>query len=218
MGLRAIYHALGLGIAILAAPGGADAKCLGPFQFSVADLDATVFRQVLEVSRDDIERFFDFTFDAFCMDEEEYGAYYDIQANTLVVGTQFFLDAANPPGNINLAIAIIAHEAAHAFQTKHGLLNMLVETNPHRVKCIELHADFLAGGYMGWRVRQYNIDVSKMSEMFYHLGDNMTQNDGHHGLGPERFLSFRQGFLTVTDDEITLSSMGIAYVSQAKCD
>jgi hypothetical protein len=131
---------------------------------------------------------------------------------------QFFLDVANPPGNLNRAIAVIAHEAAHAFQTKHGLLDMLVETNPHRVKCIELHADFLAGGYMGWRGRLYDIEEGNLSEMFYQLGDGYTDADGHHGLGPERFLSFRQGFRTVTDDEITLSSMGIAYVSQAKCD
>jgi hypothetical protein len=218
MRLRAKFQAAGLGIALFAVPGAAVAGCSGPYQFLVAELGETVFRQVLEVTRDEIERFFNFTFDAFCMDDEEYGAYYDIGANTLVVGSQFFLDVANPPGNINRAIAVIAHEAAHAFQTKHGLLNMLVETNPHRVKCIELHADFLAGGYMGWRARQYDIDVSQLTEMFYDLGDGLTENEGHHGLGVERFLSFRQGFLTVTDDEITLSSMGIAYVSQAKCD
>ncbi len=200
------------------AGGSAQAGCAGPFQFPVEEMEQSVFQQILLATRGELEHFFDFSFAAFCMDEEEYGAYYDVQENTLVVGAQFFLDIANPPGNINRAIAVIAHEAAHAFQTKHGLLNMLVETNPHRVKCIELHADFLAGGYMGWRARQYDVDANNMAEMFYTLGDGATGNDGHHGLGPERFLSFRQGFLTVTEDEITLSSMGIAYVSQAKCD
>lgn len=204
--------AYGLG----AAP--AAAGCTGVYQYDVKELEESVFRQVLVTTQDEIERFFNFRFDAFCMDEEEYGAYYDIRSNTLVVGTEFFLDVANPPGNLNRAIAVIAHEAAHAFQTKHGLLNMLIETNPHRVKCIELHADFLAGGYMGWRARLYDIEVSNIAEMFFDLGDGLTDNDGHHGLGAERFLSFRQGFHTVTDDEITLSSMGIAYVSQAKCD
>lgn len=211
------YLAAGLvGLALHAAP--ARAQCAGAYQFPVDDLEASVLRDVLVATRDEIERFFDFRFAAFCMDEEEYGAYYDIKSNTLVVGVQFFLDVANPPGNLNRAIAVIAHEAAHAFQTKHGLLNMLVETNPHRVKCIELHADFLAGGYMGWRARLYDIEEGNLTEMFYQLGDGYTDDDGHHGLGPERFLSFRQGFRTVTDDEITLSSMGIAYVSQAKCD
>lgn len=208
-----ILTTLGL---LMAAP--ARAQCSGPFQFPIAELKESVFHRVLETTRDEIERFFDFRFAAFCMDEEEYGAYYNIESNTLVVGVQFFLDVANPPGNINRAIAVLAHESAHAFQAKHGLLNMLVETNPHRVKCIELHADFLAGGYMGWRARLYDIDVTNMSEMFYQLGDDLTVDDGHHGLSAERFLSFRQGFQTVTEDEITLSSMGIAYVSQAKCD
>ncbi len=205
-------------VAITCGAGAAQAGCSGPYQYGVDELEQNVVKQVLVTTRDEIERFFDFRFDAFCMDEEEYGAYYDIQANTLVVGLEFFLEVANPPGNINRAIGVIAHEAAHAFQTKHGLLNMLVEVNPHRVKCIELHADFLAGGYMGWRSRLYDVDVTNMSEMFYELGDGQTNVDGHHGLGAERFLSFRQGFQTVTDDEITLSSMGIAYVSQAKCD
>lgn len=216
MRARAAY--LGAALAAMLLPGAAMAECSGPYQFAVEDLDESVFRQVLMTTQDEIERFLDFNFDAFCMDEEEYGAYYDIGQNTLVVGVQFFLDVANPPGNINRAIAVIAHEAAHAFQTKHGLLDMLVDTNPHRVKCIELHADFIAGGYMGWRARHYDIDVSNMTEMFYDLGDELTQHQGHHGLGAERFLSFRQGFMTVTEDEITLSSMGIAYVSQAKCD
>lgn len=213
---RALAYSLLAGLAFWSQP--AAAQCNGPYQFAVEDLEESVFRAVLQTTRDELERFFDFRFGAFCMDDEEYGAYYDIRANTLVVGSQFFLDVANPPGNINRAIAVIAHEAAHAFQTKHGLLDMLVETNPHRVKCIELHADFLAGGYMGWRARLYDIDVGNMTEMFYELGDGLTGNDGHHGLGAERYLSFRQGFQTVTDDEITLSSMGIAYVSQAKCD
>ncbi|RKF13824.1 hypothetical protein D6850_11525 [Roseovarius spongiae] len=216
-GPRTYLRACAMAAAALAAAPAA-ASCAGPFQFPVEDLEASVVRQILVTTRDEIERFFDFRFDAFCMDEEEYGAYYDIRGNTLVVGVQFFLDVANPPGNINRAIGVIAHEAAHAFQTKHGLLDMLVETNPHRVKCIELHADFLAGGYMGWRARLYDVDVTNLTEMFYDLGDQQMQADGHHGLGAERFLSFRQGFQTVTDNEITLSSMGIAYVSQAKCD
>lgn len=213
----ATYLVVGMAaLALYAAP--ARAGCSGAYQFPVEDLEASVLRDVLMATRDEIEQFFDFRFDAFCMDEEEYGAYYDIKDNTLVVGVQFFLDVANPPGNLNRAIAVIAHEAAHAFQTKHGLLDMLVETNPHRVKCIELHADFLAGGYMGWRARHYEIEEGSLTEMFYQLGDGYTGDDGHHGLGPERFLSFRQGFRSVTDDEITLSSMGIAYVSQANCD
>ncbi|SRR6056297_2591149 len=205
-----------LGLGAMGAP--AHAGCTGAYQYPVADIESDIMRSILVSTQSDIQEFFNFRFDAFCMDSEEYGAYYDVQENTLVVGVEFFLDVANPPGNINRAIAILAHEAAHAFQAKHGLLNMLVETNPHRVKCIELHADFLSGGYMGWRSEKYDIDVSKMTEMFYGFGDQYTDQDTHHGLGPERFISFRQGFLTKVDDEITLSSVGIAYVSQAKCD
>jgi hypothetical protein len=205
-----------LALMMTAAPARAD--CSGPYQFPVAELENPVFRDLLLTAQDELERFFGFSFGAFCLDEEEWGAYFDIQSQTLVVGIEFFLQQANPPGNINSAIAILAHESAHAFQTKHGLLDMLVESNPHRVKCIELHADFLAGGYMGWRSRTYEISDKHLTAMFYSLGDTFSDDDGHHGRGAERYLSFRQGFQTVTDDEITLSSMGIAYVSQANCD
>lgn len=196
----------------------AEPSCANAYQYPAEDIESDIMRQILVGARRDIEEFFDFRFDAFCMDDEEYGAYYDVQENLLVVGSEFFLDIANPPGNINRAIAVLAHEAAHAFQAKHGLLNMLVETNPHRVKCIELHADFLAGGYMGWRAKKYNIDARNLAEMFYDLGDELAGKDIHHGRKAERFISFRQGFLTESTDEITLSSVGIAYVSQATCD
>lgn len=210
------HTALSLGFSVVCSP--VWAGCSGPYQFPISELDNKIFRTVLETTQDELERFFDFGFAAVCMDDEEYGAYYELESQNMVLGTQFFLDAANPPGNLNKAIAMIAHEAAHAFQSKHGLLDLLVETNPHRVKCIELHADFLAGGVMGWRSRTYDINEKDLSKVFFMLGDNMTGTDGHHGRGAERFLSFRQGFNTQTDDEITLSSMGIAYVSQANCD
>ena len=217
---RTYFGACALAVAVHAAP--AHAGCTGAYQYPVSEIGNEVFRSILEGTQDDLEQFFQFRFSAFCMDEEEYGAYFDVRKNMLVVGPEFFLEVANPPGNINRAIAVLAHESAHAFQTKHGLLNMLVDTNPHRVKCIELHADFLAGGYMGWRAQKYDINISNMTEFFFDLGDDLTDSDGHHGRKAERFLSFRQGFAaghgSPNTDEITLSSMGIAYVSQAKCD
>ncbi|MEM7216206.1 MAG: hypothetical protein AAF423_11745 [Pseudomonadota bacterium] len=214
----AFFFAMSLFAFSFSSPEPAQARCLNTNQFPVAELEASVFRQILLTGRDEIQRFFNFSFREMCLDDEEWGAYYDVRSNTLVIGTEFILQQANPPGNINSVLAILAHEAAHAFQNKHGLLNMLVETNPHRVKCIELHADFLAGSFMGWRAERYQISGQDLSKMFYRLGDKLTGADGHHGLGAERFVSFRKGFNTVVDSEITLSSMGIAYVSQTNCD
>jgi hypothetical protein len=202
-------------------PAGALAQggfCARADQFPAEELAHPLIRELMLSTKAEIEEFFGIRFAAFCMDEVDYGAYYSVNRNTLVVGLEFFEDIANPPGNINQAVAVIAHETAHAFQHQHGLLNMLVETNPHRVKCIELHADFLAGGYMGWRADRYNVAVNDLSSFFYQLGDTQTSADGHHGLGAERFLSFSRGFGLGSEDVITLSSMGIAYVSQANCD
>ncbi|KUF09639.1 hypothetical protein AVJ23_15880 [Pseudoponticoccus marisrubri] len=196
-----------------------EAACDGPYQFNVKELDAELYRRLFLSLQSELERFFNIEFSAFCLDEEEMGAYYDVQTNEVTIGIEFFIEQASPPGNINGAIAILAHEAAHSFQTRHGLLDMLKEQNPHRVKCIELHADFLAGGFMGWRSQSFDISEKNIAKIFFNLGDGDSLNDRHHhGLGAERYLSFLQGFRTQNVDEITLSSLGIAYVSQTNCD
>lgn len=214
--LRAIL----LGLAgLIALPGSAlAAPCSNPGQFSVSELESPFMRALLMQTRADLESYFGVRIAGFCLDEEEWGAHFSITREELVLGIDFFDEIANPPGNINRAIAVLAHETAHAFQHHHGLLDMLVETNPHRVKCIELHADFLAGAYMGWRAKRYDIDESNITSFFYNLGDTMTSSDGHHGLGAERYLAFSRGFSLGSDDVITMSSMGIAYVSQTDCD
>lgn len=92
-----------LSVTFLGAGQGASAQtgCGGEFQYPAEEIESDIMRQILLAARGDIEEFFDFRFDAFCMDDEEYGAYYDVQGNYLVVGSEFFLDIANPPGNIN---------------------------------------------------------------------------------------------------------------------
>lgn len=216
-----LARALLVVLAGLLAPAGAAmaAPCGNPGQFAVSELESPFMRDFLLQTKADLEGFFRVPIHAFCFDEEDsYAAYYSITREELVLGVDFFYEVANPPGNLNAAVAVMAHEVAHAFQHHHGLLDMLVETNPHRVKCIELHADFLAGAYMGWRSNRYNVEVTNLATFFYNLGDSLTETDGHHGLGAERFLSFQRGFGLGSDDVITVSSMGIAYVSQADCD
>ncbi|WP_136657356.1 hypothetical protein [Nitratireductor sp. XY-223] len=218
--LRSVLGSLicALLVAMMATTQPARAECPLESQTPVYDIGFEFLRDLLISTKSELEQFFDININEFCLDEEEYGAYYDMEFGNLVLGDSFLLEKANPPGNVNNVIAIIAHETAHAFQHKHGLLNMLVEQNPHRVKCIELHADFLTGGYMRWRAQDFDINHIKLTTMFYRLGDRVIESDSHHGLGPERYVTFLQGFNTVAGDVITLSSMGIAYVSQADCD
>lgn len=208
--------ALALGFSLSA--GVAKAGCEGEYQFLIEDLDNTVMRDLMLTAQSEMERFFNVELDAFCMDDEELGAFYRPGTNTMIIGTDFFFETANPPGNINNVLAILSHEIAHTFQVNHGLLDHLKNDDLHRVKCIELHADFLAGGYMGWRSRTYDIEIENLTTLFFGFGDSFTSDQGHHGLPQERFLSFKTGFASIADDEVTLSSMGMGYVAQAKCD
>jgi predicted metalloprotease len=200
------------------AAGVARAECEGEYQFPIKDLDNAVMRDLMLTAQSEMERFFNVELDVFCMDDEELGAFYRPRTNTMVIGTDFFFETANPPGNINNVLAVLSHEIAHTFQVHHGLLDHLVSNDLHRVKCIELHADFLAGGYMGWRSRTYDVEIKSLTKLFFGFGDNVTSDQSHHGLPQERFLSFRAGFASIADDEVTLSSMGMGYVAQAKCD
>lgn len=207
-----------LSLALGCITGTAQAGCEGEYQFPIEELENTVMRDLMLTAQVEMERFFDVELDSFCMDDEELGAFYRPRTNTMVIGTDFFFETANPPGNINNVLAVLSHEIAHTFQVRHGLLDQLVNDDLHRVKCIELHADFLAGGYMGWRSRTYDIEIANLTTLFFGFGDNFTSDQGHHGLPQERFLSFKTGFASIADDEVTLSSMGMGYVAQAKCD
>ena len=196
----------------------AKASCDGLYQFEVGELETEIMRRLFLTVQSETERFFNVRLDALCLSDEEDGAYYDTRSNNLVVGIGFFEDQTNPPGNINMGIAIMAHEVAHAFQNKYALFDKLVKENKNRDKCIELHADFIAGGYMGWRSRSFNISPHELAAQYSKLGDHHVAHDRHHGLPQERYMAFRKGFETQGVDEKTLASMGMVFVYGADCD
>lgn len=205
------------GLALAVLPGIAQAACTGHHQYPIAQAPEAGVR-LLALAQADLERFFEMRLTDICVDEEELGAYYSLGDRNIVIGREFLYEIANPPGDLNHAVAVLAHEVAHAFQHKHNLFDVLVENDPDRVKCIELHADFLAGGFMGSRGQTFRVDAQELTNMFFAFGDEYVASDSHHGLSQERFVAFRQGFRSTGVDVITLSSLGIAYVSQTACD
>jgi hypothetical protein len=104
---------------------------------------------------------------------------------------------------------IFAHEAAHLLQYKKRL-----EFPSTRLR--ELHADYLAGWYVG-RVNRNPREDNKLDEIqifngFYRRGDDDFDNPDHHGSRTERLKAFLEGFEDRSDSAIDAAQLGQRYV------
>lgn len=83
--------------------------------------------------------------------------------------------------------AITAHEFGHIRQIKDGRL-LSVHT-----KWRELHADYLAGWYMGVRNQFENVDLAPVLQSFFSKGDYNFTSENHHGTPDERVKALQAG-------------------------
>ena len=112
---------------------------------------------------------------------------------TVVVGRRLMreeMSAAAPTGGRwdHVVAAIMAHEWAHIAQFK-----VIDEAPPG--KAMELHADQVAGWYMGGRARELAGQVDLVSAMrsFFGKGDYEFNSPQHHGTPRERLAAFERG-------------------------
>lgn len=93
-----------------------------------------------------------------------------------------------------VVIATIAHEMSHIVQFHHNLHPRLM-AGQRTVKRVELHADYLAGFYLGTRKRDDpSITLLASGALFRNLGDDDVQDREHHGTPSERIASAERGF------------------------
>lgn len=96
------------------------------------------------------------------------------------------------------AMYVIAHEFGHVaqFNFMYNNTNSIYEfmsQNQTTSRLTELHADFIAGVYIGDRyVRNPSQDLSILMKTIH--GDNNTTSPGHHGTTSERVKAFRAGY------------------------
>jgi hypothetical protein len=83
-------------------------------------------------------------------------------------------------------IAVLAHEYAHAMQSKYGLNS--------NGKYRELHADYLSGFYMASTGVYTLEEVQSFVGSFYERGDFDYMGADHHGTPTERGCAFIKGF------------------------
>lgn len=135
---------------------------------------------------------------------------------TVVFGKRLLSDELTKHAWGGLAVAgVMAHEFAHIYQYEtefYELLSQWQDTN----KLVELHADYLAGYYLGLkRLRSGEIDIKAFLDTLYLGGDTDFNSTTHHGTPFERKEVMLAGYktgLTNNTNVYHVAQMGMNFV------
>ena len=128
---------------------------------------------------------------AFALDE-------DLIPNTrgtVIFGKQLLSDelASHEWGGLAVA-GIMAHEFGHIFQYQSDFYRLLTKSQSTD-RLLELHADYLAGYYLGLkRLRSGEIDIKGFLDSLYLKGDTDFNSSTHHGTPIERAQVMLAGY------------------------
>jgi hypothetical protein len=87
-----------------------------------------------------------------------------------------------------------AHEFAHVWAYKNGTINRLKANQP-TVKRAELHADYMAGVYLGMqKTKNSSVRLWRSGEDIWNSGDTAYNSRNHHGTPAERLAAAEAGF------------------------
>jgi hypothetical protein len=89
---------------------------------------------------------------------------------------------------------VLAHEYAHIYQIKKSHLRAMPQT------WRELHADFLAGWYLGYRSVEGLQIGSKTSDALLEKGDYAFNDPNHHGTPDQRLIMTLEGWRFARND------------------
>jgi hypothetical protein len=113
---------------------------------------------------------------------------------SIIIGKTLMLDEFVNTENSNSIIAIMAHEFGHIIQYKY----QLKKYNGWIGKWPELHADFMAGWYIGKKQYIAQQDLEKIINSFWDKGDDNYFSKDHHGTPEERSFAFIEGYLNTS--------------------
>lgn len=112
---------------------------------------------------------------------------------TVLFGQSLFQEAMGSDDDGMSVMAVFAHEFGHIAQFNTGMHNRLSAGYPTQ-KLVELHADFLAGYYLGLRKSEHpDLRLWSAGALIHHLGDNNFTAPNHHGTPQERTAAIEAG-------------------------
>jgi len=138
-----------------------------------------------------------------------------IPIGSVFYGTGLFAEllAQDPSGGGIMWVA--AHEFAHILQFQSNVRNMLLQ-GEKTVRRLELHADYMAGYYLGRRkLEEPRASLFHAGESVWNAGDTNYNNPGHHGTPAERVAASEAGFLAAFQQQVTRDqafALGFDYV------
>jgi hypothetical protein len=114
---------------------------------------------------------------------------------TVVFGKRLFTEQFSRYNDRGMSvIAIVAHEFGHILQYNRNLMGDL-RGGEQTVRKIELHADYLAGWYLGLRKKEdSSISLWASGDTFRRIGDYAFNNPNHHGTPTQRVAASEGGF------------------------
>jgi hypothetical protein len=119
-----------------------------------------------------------------------------------------------------IAVAgVCAHECGHVYQWDYGFWSRLEEiassSSQNNVSPRELHADFIAGCYIGMRKGFSEEQVRAFSRATYELGDYQYRDVDHHGTPGQRSAAVEKGYKVAVDGATisTAAEIGLTYVA-----
>jgi hypothetical protein len=117
---------------------------------------------------------------------------------TVYLGLPLIKKLLEQPNGGAAVAGICVHQGAHIYQYKMDIARRLLAGGTS-FKFIELHADFLAGYYMGRRVDYTADQIEAFRIATFSFGDYDLSNPQHHGTPYERRAAVNQGYRTALE-------------------
>ncbi|WP_395819793.1 hypothetical protein [Devosia sp.] len=126
-----------------------------------------------------------------------------VPIGSVFFGTGLFktLLAEDPSGGGVMWVA--AHEFAHILQFQSNVRDLLLQ-GESTVRRLELHADYMAGYYLGRRkADEPRASLFHAGQSVWGSGDTNYNSPGHHGTPAERVAASEKGFLAALQQGVS---------------
>jgi hypothetical protein len=128
---------------------------------------------------------------------------------SIFLGVNILSETLAKPNGVENVKAILAHEFAHCVQHIMGWKEIFVKRQ-------ELHADFMAGFYIGKSYSYSDEIMNTFYNEFYARGDYNFYSTNHHGTSEERMCAFLEGYYFSKESSSNVyeaNNYGIQYVN-----